>query len=85
MTRGPMLADLTTLRVGGPVGSLAEAETEEALIEAVRAADDAGTPLLVLGGGSNVVCSDEGFGGVVARDLRAEVSVQNDGAAAASP
>ena len=80
MTRGPMLADLTTLRVGGPAGSLAETETEEAFVEAVRAADDAGTPLLVLGGGSNVVCSDEGFGGVVARDLRAEVSVQDDGA-----
>jgi UDP-N-acetylmuramate dehydrogenase len=79
MTRGPVLADLTTLRVGGPVGSLIEATTEEEFLDAVRAADDSGTPLLVLGGGSNVVCSDEGFDGVVVRDRRAEVTVQDDG------
>jgi UDP-N-acetylmuramate dehydrogenase len=80
MTRGPVLADLTTLRVGGPIGSLTDAATEDEFVGAVRAADDSGTPLLILGGGSNVVCSDEGFDGVVVRDLRAEVAVQDDGA-----
>jgi UDP-N-acetylmuramate dehydrogenase len=80
MTRGPVLADLTTLRVGGPVGSLIDAATEDEFIDAVRAADDSGTPLLILGGGSNVVCSDAGFAGVVVRDRRTEVSVQDDGA-----
>ncbi len=80
MTRGSVLADLTTLRVGGPVGSLIDAATEEEFVGAVRAADDARTPLLVLGGGSNVVCSDEGFDGAVVRDKRAEVSVQVEGA-----
>ncbi len=79
MTRGPVLADLTTLRVGGPVGSLIEAATEAEFVGAVRAADDSGTSLLILGGGSNVVCSDEEFDGVVVRDGRAEVSVQDDG------
>jgi UDP-N-acetylmuramate dehydrogenase len=80
MTRGPVLADLTTLRVGGPVGSLVEAATEDEFLDAVRAADDSRTPLLVLGGGSNIVCSDEGFAGVVVRDRRIEVSVRDDGA-----
>lgn len=66
----PTLADLTTLRVGGPVGQYVEASTEAELIDAVRSADDAGTPLLVVGGGSNLLVSDEGFDGVVVRDVR---------------
>ena len=80
MTRGPVLADLTTLRVGGPVGSLIDAATEDEFLDAVRAADDSQTPLLVLGGGSNLVCSDAGFDGVVVRDRRVELSVEDDGA-----
>lgn len=64
------LADLTTLRVGGPVRELVDAATEAELVDAVRAADDAGAPVLVLGGGSNLLVSDEGFDGVVVRDAR---------------
>ena len=59
------LADLTTLRLGGPAGRLVEARTEVDVVAAVRAADAAGEPLLVLAGGSNVVIADEGFPGVV--------------------
>ncbi len=66
----PTLAELTTLRVGGPVGSLVEASSEAELVAAVRAADESGTPLLVLGGGSNLLAADDGFPGVVVRDLR---------------
>ncbi|GAA1974964.1 UDP-N-acetylmuramate dehydrogenase [Isoptericola halotolerans] len=66
----PNLSDLTTLRVGGPAGEYVEATTEAELIEAVRSADDAGTPLLVVGGGSNLLVADEGFDGVVVRDVR---------------
>ncbi|UNX56471.1 UDP-N-acetylmuramate dehydrogenase [Georgenia sp. TF02-10] len=58
------------MRVGGPAGTYVEAGTEAELIEAVRAADDAGTPLLVLGGGSNLLVADAGFPGVVVRDAR---------------
>ena len=79
MTRVPVLADLTTLRVGGPVGSLVDTATEDDFVAAVRAADEAGTPVLVLGGGSNVVASDAGFDGAVVRDRRADVAVQDDG------
>ncbi|MCD4524055.1 UDP-N-acetylmuramate dehydrogenase [Nocardioides sp. cx-173] len=61
----PDLRDLTTLRLGGPAGRLVTASTEAELIEAVSAADAAGEPVLVLGGGSNLVVADEGFPGVV--------------------
>jgi UDP-N-acetylmuramate dehydrogenase len=61
----PRLADYTTVRLGGPARGFFRASTEEELIEAVRAADASGEPVLVLGGGSNLVVADEGFDGTV--------------------
>lgn len=63
--RGVRLADLTTLAVGGPIERLLEAETAAELVDAVRDADEAGRPLLLLGGGSNVIAPDEGWPGDV--------------------
>ena len=59
------LADHTTLHLGGPARRFVRAGTEADLIEAVRAADGAGEPLLILGGGSNLVVADRGFDGTV--------------------
>jgi UDP-N-acetylmuramate dehydrogenase len=55
------LAELTTLRLGGPARLLVEAGSEAELVEAVTAHPAA----LVLGGGSNVVLPDEGLDEVV--------------------
>ena len=76
--RPTTLAELTTLRVGGPVGTYVEATTQSELTEAIREADAAGTPILVIGGGSNIMASDAGFDGLVIRDARAEVSLVSD-------
>jgi UDP-N-acetylmuramate dehydrogenase len=62
-----LLANHTTLRVGGPVSDFVVATSEAELIEAVRAADDARKPVLVLGGGSNLLVSDSGFDGRVVK------------------
>lgn len=59
------LASLTTMRVGGPASRLVTATTSEELIEAARSTDAAGEPLLVVGGGSNLVIADAGFEGTV--------------------
>ncbi len=59
------LADHTTLRIGGPARTWLEPDTEADLIDVVRTADETGQPLLVLGGGSNVVVADAGFDGTV--------------------
>ncbi|GAA0931259.1 UDP-N-acetylmuramate dehydrogenase [Pseudonocardia zijingensis] len=59
------LAPLTTLRLGGPAQRFVEATTADAVVREVRAADAAGEPLLLLGGGSNVVIADEGWPGTV--------------------
>ncbi|MCW2770024.1 MAG: UDP-N-acetylmuramate dehydrogenase [Aeromicrobium sp.] len=72
------LADLTTLRLGGPARSIIEATTEEHLLEAVRIADEAGDPLLVVGGGSNLVVADAGVDATVVRVLTRGVRVDAD-------
>ncbi|KUP98088.1 UDP-N-acetylmuramate dehydrogenase [Thermobifida cellulosilytica] len=63
--RNVPLAEYTTLGLGGPAALFQPVATTEELIEAVREADRAGSPLLVLGGGSNLVVADEGFPGTV--------------------
>lgn len=60
-----LLADHTTLRVGGPAGTWVRATTEDELTSAVTDAEMAGEPVLVLGGGSNLLVADEGFPGTV--------------------
>lgn len=57
------LAPLTTFRLGGPATRLLTATTDAEVIAAVREADDTGTPLLLIGGGSNLVIGDKGFAG----------------------
>src|SRR6516162_11218573 len=61
------LARFTTLGLGGPARRFAQAATEAELLAEVRSADEQGEPLLVLGGGSNLVIADDGFPGTVVR------------------
>ena len=79
---GTSLAGLTTLRVGGAASRYVETTTEAELIEAVRSADADGEPLLVVGGGSNLLVSDDGFNGVVVRDVRSGIEVPDASACA---
>jgi UDP-N-acetylmuramate dehydrogenase len=73
------LAPLTTLRLGGPARVLVTAYDEAEVVFAVRRAEAAGEPLLVLGGGSNVVLPDEGFAGTVVRIAARGVAARRDG------
>lgn len=66
-TRDVALADHTTFRVGGPAKRFVEASTTDDLVAAVREADAAGVPVLVLSGGSNVLVADAGFDGLVVK------------------
>ncbi len=58
---------MTTLRVGGPARRVIDVATEADLVEAVTAADAVGEPLLLVGGGSNLLVADAGFPGTVLR------------------
>ena len=72
------LAPYTTFGIGGPARWFAEASDETALVEAVRFARDRQLPLFVLGGGSNVLVSDEGFPGLVVRIALAGIEQTGD-------
>ena len=73
-----VLRDHTTLRLGGPAKEWVRATTEAELVGAVRAADDAGEPVLVLAGGSNVVVADAGFDGTVVEVATTGVRADHD-------
>lgn len=73
------LAAHTTLRVGGAAGAWHSAESEDDLVEAVVSADREGTPVLLLGGGSNLLVSDEGFRGTVVHIRTRGVTVTEAG------
>ena len=75
---GVDLASLTTMRVGGPAVRLVRVTTTDELVDAVREVDDAGEPLLVVGGGSNLVVADEGFPGTVVRIETTGVHLESD-------
>jgi UDP-N-acetylmuramate dehydrogenase len=60
-------AEITTLGVGGEIAKLIRATSERELITAVSDADAAGIPLVVVGGGSNILANDAEYEGVVVK------------------
>jgi len=81
---GEALSQHTTLRLGGPAAHYVEATTEPELVDAVRAADEAGEPLLLVAGGSNLVVADEGFPGTVLKIATRGVGVDQDACSGAT-
>ncbi len=67
MRREVLLAEFTTLGVGGPARFFLEARTEDEAAEGTAFARREGLPFFVLGGGSNLLVSDAGFPGLVLR------------------
>jgi UDP-N-acetylmuramate dehydrogenase len=73
-----MLAGYTTLGLGGPAARFIEADRDDQVIAEVREADAGGEPVLVLGGGSNLVVADEGFPGTVVHVATRGVKITAD-------
>jgi UDP-N-acetylmuramate dehydrogenase len=61
------LAPLTTFKIGGPARYFTEAKTPGEVSQAVAFAQSRSLPLFVLGGGSNLVISDNGWPGLVVK------------------
>lgn len=75
-----LLAPHTTLGLGGPARRLVRATTADEVVERARAADGAGDPLLLVGGGSNLVVGDAGFAGTALLiDHRGHEIVEDEG------
>ena len=71
------LAPFTTFKIGGPAKYFFVANTKEDLIEAIKVAKKIKLPFFILGGGSNILVADEGFGGIVIRIKNQESRIKN--------
>lgn len=74
-----LLSELTTIGVGGPAGRYVRATSEDEIVQAVREADERREPVLILGGGSNLVVSDDGFHGTVIHVASRGIEVEERG------
>ncbi len=73
------LAPFTTFKIGGPARWFAEPTTEDDILAGVAFARHRQLPLFILGGGSNLLVSDEGFSGLVLRIALRGVNLQREG------
>jgi UDP-N-acetylmuramate dehydrogenase len=72
------LASYTTLRVGGPARFFCETENGDEILEAVKFAKKKNIPIVVLGGGSNILVSDSGFEGLVIKIQNVKCEILNN-------
>lgn len=77
LLKGVELARYTAARIGGPADFLVESRSADQLAEDVRALWGIGAPFHLLGGGSNVLISDQGVRGVVVLNRARRVQFQN--------
>jgi UDP-N-acetylmuramate dehydrogenase len=62
------LKNATTLSIGGPAKKFVEVNTEKELTEAIQYAKDQALPYLIIGGGSNLLVSDEGVSALIIKN-----------------
>jgi UDP-N-acetylmuramate dehydrogenase len=67
VSAGTPLARYTRFDIGGPADLYAETCSPDAFAAAIQAGRDSGTPVMVIGGGTNLIVSDGGFRGLVLR------------------
>lgn len=73
------LEPYTTFKIGGPADLLYDADTADALANAILTARQAGVPYFVLGLGANVLIADKGVRGLVIRNVATHTVFHDDG------
>ncbi|CAN2176590.1 MurB UDP-N-acetylmuramate dehydrogenase [Candidatus Nanopelagicaceae bacterium] len=76
------LSKYTSFRVGGPASKIIQVSTEAEIIAAIEDAGD--SPILIMGGGTNVLISDKGFEGTVIRISNNSVQSEVDACSGAT-
>jgi UDP-N-acetylmuramate dehydrogenase len=76
------LSKYTSFRVGGPAQKIVQVSTEAEIIAAIEEAGD--SPLLIMGGGTNVLIADKGFDGTVIRISNNSVQSEVDACSGAT-
>ena len=73
------LAPFTTFKAGGPADWFLETRNADETVQALKLAADAGIPVVILGGGLNVLIGDKGIRGLVIRPRGAHVESPSEG------
>ena len=76
------LSKYTSFRVGGPATKIVQVSTEAEIIAAIEEAGD--SPILIMGGGTNVLIADKGFDGTVIRISNNSVQAEVDACSGAT-
>jgi UDP-N-acetylmuramate dehydrogenase len=66
------LSKYTTFKIGGKADLFCLVKSEDILIRAVKVADELEIPFVVMGSGSNILVSDEGYRGLVIKNENKE-------------
>lgn len=72
-----LLSNHTTFKIGGPARYFFVAKNKEDLLLAIQSAEELGLPYFVLGWGSNLLVSDEGFAGLVIKNKSENISISD--------
>ena len=75
--RNVLLRHYTTFKIGGPAKYFFVAKTKKDLIKAVKVAKKINLPFFILGGGSNLLVSDEGFDGLIIKIKNQNLKIKN--------
>ena len=76
------LSDYTSLRVGGPAKKFIEVSSEKEIIAAIEGAGE--SPILIMGAGTNMLVSDDGFAGTVIRISNNKIEAEVDACSGAT-
>jgi len=76
------LSKYTSLRVGGPAKKIVHVSTEAEIIAAIQ--DSEGSPILIMGGGTNVLIADTGFDGTVIHISNDSIQAEMDACSGAT-
>jgi UDP-N-acetylmuramate dehydrogenase len=75
--QGVLMRSLTTLDIGGPAKQFVETASAEELKNAVQYAKKKSLNFLVIGGGSNLLVSDEGYNGLIIKNSTQGISLKD--------
>lgn len=79
LKRNIPISNLTTFKTGGTARYYAEVDTKKELLGAIEFAKRNALPMFVIGGGSDILVSDKGHGGLVIKYSGNRISFSDEG------
>lgn len=72
------ISTLTTMRLGGPARYVLEVEKKEDIPEAYNFAKEKNLPVFIIGGGANTIGRDEGYDGVLIKNIMKGITIKDN-------